>query len=127
MTRDYTQPVYDEANGLHGPTVGKEGNVAPTYFWWDSHRMETPPKPIGSIDDPGALITPWKPLEVTNPFDAETHTPIYIKQGTYKITGNLDAAINKGVELSGQEYSGSWEAVTQLLYFSTRWPRRPNR
>ena len=69
---------------------------------------------------PSALITPWKPMEVTNPFDAETHNPIYIKQGTYKITGDLDAAINKGVELSGQEYSGSWEAVTELLYFAVQ-------
>jgi hypothetical protein len=120
MTRDHTQPVYDEATGLYGPTVGKESNVEPTYFWWDSHRMVTPPWPLGSIDDPGARITPWKPLEVTMPFDTETHTPIYIKQSVYKITGNLDAAINKGVELSGQEYSGSWEAVTELLYFAVQ-------
>lgn len=120
MTRDHTQPVYDEAEGLYSPTVGKESNVVPTYFWWDSHRMVTPPWPLGSIDDPGARITPWKPLEVTMPFDTETHTPIYIKKSVYKIMGNMDAAVNKGVELSGQEYSGSWEAVTELLYFAVQ-------
>jgi hypothetical protein len=117
MTRDYTQPAYNETKGLYGPGIEKESDVVPTYFWWDSHRMETPPKPVGSIDDPGAKITPWKPLEVTVPFDAETDTPIYIKQGVYKITGDLDAAVDAGVEASGQEYSGEWEAVTELMYF----------
>jgi len=120
MTRDYTEAVYNEAKGLYGPTIGKENDVIPTYFWWDSHRMETPPKPLGSIDDPDAKITPWKPLEATVPFDAETHTPIYIKQGTYKITGDLDAAVNAGIEVSGQEYSGEWEAVTELMYFDVQ-------
>jgi hypothetical protein len=117
MTRDYTQPVYNEATGLYGPAVGLESNVVPTYFWWDSHRMETPPKPIGSLDDPGAKITPWKPLRVTVPVDAETASPVYIKQGVYQVTGDLDAAVSAGVEASGQEYSGAWEAVTERMYF----------
>ena len=120
MTRDYTQSVYNEAKGLYGPTVGKENDVVPTYFWWDGHRVETPPKPVGSIDDPGAKITPWKPLEATVPFDAETHTPIYIKQGVYKVKGDLDAAVNAGIEAAGMEYSGSWEAVTELMYFDVQ-------
>lgn len=120
MTRDYTVPVYNEATGLYGPTIGKENDVVPTYFWWDSHRMETPPKPLGSIDDPGARITPWKPMEVTVPFDADTDSPVYIKQGVYKIKGDLDAAVNAGVEASGQEYGGEWEAVTELMYFDAQ-------
>jgi hypothetical protein len=120
MTRDYTQPVYNEANGLYGPQIGKETDVVPTYLWWDYPRVATPPWPVGSIDDAGAKITPWKPMEVTVPFDAETHTPVYIKQGVYKIKGDLDAAVNMGVEVSGQEYSGSWEAVTELMYFDAQ-------
>lgn len=120
MTRDYSQPVYNEATGLYGPTVGKETNVVPTYFWWNDHQMETPPKPVGSINDEGALITPWKPLEATVPFDAETNTPIYIKQGVYSIQGDLEAAITAGVAASGQEYSGEWEAVTELMYFDVQ-------
>lgn len=120
MTRDYSQPVYNAARGLYGPSVGKESHVIPTYFWWDYPWMNTPPWPVGSIDDPGAKITPWKPMEVTVPFDAETDTPIYIKQGVYQITGDLDAAVNAGVAASGQEYSGSWEAVTELMYFDAQ-------
>jgi hypothetical protein len=116
MTRDYTQPVYNETTGLYGPKVGKEGNVTPLYFWWNGW-MKTPPEPVGSIDDPDSKITPWKPMEVTAPFDAATGTPVYIKQGTYKISGSLDAAVTKGVEVSGQEYSGSWEAHTEWMVF----------
>jgi len=117
MTRDYNQPVYNSLTGLYGPKLEKAGNVTPTYLWWANHLMETPPVPVGSIGDPGALITPWKPLEVTVPFDTVTHTPIYIKQGAYKITGDLDAAVNAGIDASGQDYSGSWEPVTELMYF----------
>jgi len=120
MTRDYTQPTYNEAKGLYGPQIGKQNDVVPTYLWWDSHRMETPPKPIGSIRDSGAKITPWKPLTVTLAYDAETHTPIYIKQGVYKIKGDLTAAVNAGVEASGQEYSGEWEGETELMYFDVQ-------
>ena len=117
MTRDYTQPVYNAKTGLYGPKLGKATNLVPTYFWWNNHLMETPPKPVGSAGDPDAKITPWKSLEVTVPFDVATHTPIYIKQGTYKIKGDLNAAVDAGVGASGQEYSGSWEAVTELMYF----------
>ncbi len=120
MTRDYTQPVLNEERGLYGPKIGKEGNLVPTYMWWDHPRMETPPKPVGSIDDAGAKITPWKPMEVTVPFDAGTHTPIYIKQGAYQIKGDLEAGIMAGLEASGQEYSGSWEPVTELMYFDAQ-------
>ena len=54
------------------------------------------------------------------PFDSETLTPIYIKKSMYKIVGDVDAAVSKGVELTGQAYSGSWEAVTELLYFAVQ-------
>jgi hypothetical protein len=120
MTRDYTGPVYNEAKGLYGPAVSKESNVIPTYFWWDYPRVATPPWPVGSIDDTNAKITPWKPLEVTVPFDAETETPIYIKQGVYQIQGDLTAAVEAGVAASGQEYSGEWVAVTELMYFDAQ-------
>jgi hypothetical protein len=120
MTRDYTQPVLNEARGLYGPKIEKQANLVPTYLWWDYPLVETPPKPVGSIDDAGAKITPWKPMEVTVPFDAATHTPIYIKQGAYQIKGSLEAGINMGLEASGQEYSGSWEAVTELMYFDAQ-------
>ncbi|MBN1315774.1 MAG: hypothetical protein JXA42_09910 [Anaerolineales bacterium] len=117
MTRDYTQPVLNETTGLYGPAVGKASNVIPSYFWWADHQMETPPKPIGTIDDENARITPWKPLTVTVPFDAQSNEPMYIKQGVYQVKGDLGTAVLAGVEASGQEYSGSWEGVAELMYF----------
>jgi hypothetical protein len=119
MTRDYSQPVYNEATGLYGPKVGKQSDVVPLYYWWNGW-VKTPPEPVGSVDDPESMITPWKPLEVTAPFDAETHDPIYIKQGVYKIKGSLDAAVEAGVAASGQEYSGSWEAHTEWMVFDVQ-------
>jgi hypothetical protein len=119
MTRDYSQPVLNESNGLYGPKVGKAGNVVPDYFWWNGWT-KTPPAPVGSIDDAEAKITPWKPMSVTAPFDAETKEPIYIKQGVYKIKGSLDAAVAKGVEASGQDYSGAWEAHTESMWFDVQ-------
>ena len=53
MTRDYTRPTLDEATGLYGPQVGMESDVVPTYLWWQGRQMESPSRPVGSIDDPG--------------------------------------------------------------------------
>jgi hypothetical protein len=120
MTRDYTAPVYNEVEGLYGPTDGTQNDVVPTYFWWNGHWMETSSKPLGSLADAGARITPWKPMEVTVPFDAETDTPIYIDQSVYQAKGDLDAAVLAGIEASGQEYSGEWKAVTVSIYFDAQ-------
>lgn len=117
MALDYTQPVLNETTGLFGPAVGKAGSVIPAYFWWTDRQMETPFKPAGSIDDENAKITPWKPLTVTVPIDARSSEPVYIKQAVYQVEGDLDAAVMAGVEASGQEYSGSWEPLTELMYF----------
>ena len=119
MTRDYSQPVLNESTGLYGPKIGKAGNVAPDYFWWNGWT-ETPPAPVGSIEDADAKITPWKPMSVTAPFDAETKEPVYIKQGVYQIKGDLDAAVSAGLEASGQEYSGAWEAHTESMWFDVQ-------
>lgn len=114
VSRDHTEPVYNEATGLYGPKIGQEGNGTPLYYWWNGY-METPPFPVGAIDDPASRIYPWSPLEVTVPLDAETHTPLYIQQGTYQVQGSLEAAIARGVEDAGQPYSGSWEPVTEWM------------
>jgi hypothetical protein len=119
MTRDYSQPVYNETTGLYGPKVEKQGNVAPVYRWWN-YWTKTPPEPVGSIDDPTAKITPWKPLTVTAPFDAATGEPVYIKQGVYKIKGSLDAAVAAGVEASGQDYSGAYENHSEWMMFDAQ-------
>ncbi len=118
MTRDYSQPILDEETGLYGPQVSIESDMIPAYLWQQEHQMESPSRPVGSIDDPDARITPWKPLEITAPHDAETGMPVALKQDVYKVTGDLDAAVAAGIEALGQDAgsSGEWEAVIELLY-----------
>jgi hypothetical protein len=116
LARDYTAPVYDESDGLYSPTEITQSDVMPTYLWWKNHRMDSESRPLGSIDDPGARITPWKLMEVTVPVDAFTGTPINIDRSVYQIQGDLDAAILAGVEASGQEYYSEWEAVATVKY-----------
>jgi hypothetical protein len=120
MTRDYSAPAFNEATGLYDPTDVTQNDVVPTYFWWNGHWMENSPKPLGSLADPGARITPWKPMEVTVPFDTETDTPIHIDQSVYQIKGDLDAAVLAGIEASGQKYSGEWKAVTVSIYLDAQ-------
>ena len=119
--RDYTQPVIDEATGLYGPTHGCRERRGAHLSLVGHPSVETPPCPCGSIRRPErqdhALETSGRSL---SPMDAANDNPIYIKQGVYQITGDLDAAVNAGVELSGQEYSGEWEAVTELMYFDAQ-------
>ena len=61
--RGHVVAIYSHSMAI---TVGR--SAAEANACWSKHQMETPPKPIGSIDDPDARITPWKPMEVTVPF-----------------------------------------------------------
>ncbi len=116
LSRDYTESVYNEAKGLYGPTHEMGSNLIPEYLWWNGY-VEMTPWPAGSIADETARITPWKIVSVTVPMDAATEEPVYIKQGVYKVTGDLDKAVEAGVKASGQEYSGEWEPVTEVMAF----------
>jgi hypothetical protein len=117
VTRDYGQPTLNEATGLYEPELTVENDVTPVYLWWTDHQMEIPSKPVGSIDDADAKITPWKPVTVTVPVDTDTGSPLPIKKDVYAIQGDLDAAVTAGVEAAGAEYSGAWEAAGQTVYF----------
>jgi hypothetical protein len=117
ITRDFSQPTLDEVTGLYEPQFTVENDVTPVYFWWTDHQMEMPSKPVGSIDDADARITPWKPVEVTIPVDAETESPLPIKEDVYSVQGNLEAAVTAGVEAAGIETSGAPETAAQTVYF----------
>ncbi len=115
--KDWTGTPVLKPNGLYAPPGRMANNVVPTYAWWNG-QVRVPPGPIGSIDDPNARIYPWKAFEVVAPRDAESKEPLWIKIGVFLKTGNLDMAIQKGVEASGQSYSGTWEPFTEDLLFS---------
>jgi hypothetical protein len=124
MVRDWTQSVLVTTTGLYDPLVTKAGNLIPTYLWWKYPYMKTPPAPVGAITDTDARITPWKPMTVIAPFDAQTHTPLYIKAGVYSRTGDLTAAVNAGVP-SQPPYSGSWEPHAEPMFFDAIHQVRP--
>ena len=103
--------------GLYGPYNQRQNNVIPVYKWWN-RMLDAPPGPLGDINDANAKIMPWKEWLVTAPRDAASKVPIPIKAGTFSITGNITAAVNKGVQDSAFPYSGQWEPFSETVYFS---------
>lgn len=121
LTRDYTEPVYDEAEGLYGPAQDVRSDVMPTYLWWNNDtQASSSVTALGPLSDPGARVTPWKQMEVTVPYDVETNTPIHIDLGVYQTTGDLEPAVLVGVEASRQEISGKWRPVTEVSYLDVQ-------
>lgn len=115
--RDWTKPVLNQQTGLYGPTNTPASNLKPEYRWWN-RWMESPPEPVGSINDPKSKITPWKRSAYTVIADEETGKPIYIKSGVYAVTGDPAAAAKKGAEDAKQAYSGKWKGVVESMVFS---------
>jgi len=115
--RDWTKPLLNEQTGLYGPTNTFISNMKPEYRWWN-RIMEVPPEPVGSLDDPKSKITPWKRTKYTVIADKATGQAVYIKAGTYAVTGNPGAAAKKGAEDAKQPYSGEWRPETESAAFS---------
>lgn len=115
--KDWTQAVLEES-GLYAPQMTLATNVMPTYRWWNGLVRNYPPEPMGSIEDEGAKLYPWKYITSVVPVDAKSKDFLPIKAGTYFITGNLDEAVANGAEMLAVDYSGTWEAETDELYFS---------
>jgi hypothetical protein len=117
VARDWTRPVLNDKTGLYGPTNTPAGNVKPEYRWWN-RMMATPPEPVGSLADPASKLTPWKKTDYTVIADAASGKPVFIKAGTYAVTGDPGAAAKKGAEDAKQEYGGQWKGVTETMVFS---------
>lgn len=117
VDQDWTDSILKDS-GLHAPAVTLANNVTPTYRWWNGQVQSYPPGPAGSIDDAMAKLTPWKYIESIVPVDAASGDFVPIKAGVFAVTGDLDAAVAKGVEDSGVAYSGDWRPATDELLFS---------
>jgi hypothetical protein len=115
--RDWTRPVVNEKTGLYGPTHTFVSNIRPVYRWWN-RMMEVPPAPVGSLNDPQSKIAPWKQIKYTVIADKATGKTIYIKAGTYAVTGDPSAAAKKGAEDGKQTYSGEWKGETEWMMLS---------
>ncbi len=117
VERDWTKPVLNKTSGLYGPTNKPATNVRPEYRWWN-RMMLVPPEPVGSKEDPGAKIFPWKRTKYTVIGDAKTDKVVFIKAGVYSVTGDVAAAAKKGAEDAKQTYSGQWKGVVETMLFS---------
>ena len=100
------------------PQPGWPTTSPPIYRWWNGQVQSYPPGPVGSIDDATAKLTPWNYVESIVPTDAASGDFLPITTGVFAVTGDLDAAVIKGVEDSGVAYSGDWQPATAELLFS---------
>ena len=115
--RDWTKPVLNEKTGLYGPTNKFATDVKPEYHWWN-RMMQAPPEPVGSIKDPDSKIYPWKRTKYTIIADASSNLTVFIKAGTYAVTGDPGAAAKQGAEDLKQNYSGQWKGVDETMVFA---------
>lgn len=106
-------------------------NLIPTYAWYrgkikrylkgekinDPARPVFISRPVGSRDDPGSKIYPFKIHKTRQPMDSK-YRYLLIPHLVKGLWDHLDweRALIKGAEGSGLPYSGSYEFVTTLEY-----------
>jgi hypothetical protein len=121
--RDFTNARKDPQTGVFNAHSRLE-EVKPVYRWFNG-RATQDMVPLGSRSDKTAKIFPFKKIELVVPADASTGELLPMKLGVYYRTGDVTAAVSKGVEESGVLYSGSWvprkvEIYIQLSHAITK-------
>jgi hypothetical protein len=91
------------------------GTKRPVYFWYDG--VSQGPVPKGSIDDPASKIQPFKKYTGVAPVDKKTGEFLWLKLDVLTQTGDIEKAIQAGVDANGRTYSGSWEPKKYDVYF----------
>jgi hypothetical protein len=117
VRRDWMKPVLSEKTGLYGPTNELGTNLRPVYRWWN-RSMAVPPEPVGSREDAGAKLYPWKRATYNVVADAATKRPVFIKAGLYAVKGDPLAAARKGAEDAKQAFSGAVAGEEEAMLFS---------
>lgn len=113
-----------------------ESNVQPEYFWYNgdvSYRYlfgdqidpdgvtELNP-PAGSIDDPNALIMPFKVHEAMQPYDPVYNyllQPQTVGEGGFWVDFDWNQALELGSEVVGLEYSGEYDFTRTDMWWPT--------
>jgi hypothetical protein len=132
VKRDWSgKAEFNEKLGRWEPEIELGGNVTPVYSWWNSKDREAylypEPlklengkfyffKPVGSIDDPGSKIYPFKYHETVVPIDKEKNIPVPVKVGVVFATGNTTLGIMKAAQQSGLKFTGDF--VTEVRYMA---------
>jgi octaheme c-type cytochrome (tetrathionate reductase family) len=109
-----------------------EANFVPTYTWYngnsdryilgdviDPEQTTLINRPLGDIDDPAALIWPFKIHQAVQIYDSVFNyllQPKTVGDGGYWTEFNWDQAARLGAEAAGLEYSGQYGWASTAMY-----------
>ncbi len=131
MHRDYSQAEVDQAKRLYEPKLTRQSAVTPAYRFFNGlssfYELGTAAVaaqngsvwmagPLGSIQDNGAKIYPFKHHTAWLPYDVAGKKIIPVKLGILFQTGNTDAAIRKGAEAMGWPLSQGYSFLDAERY-----------
>ncbi|MGQ9907340.1 MAG: tetrathionate reductase family octaheme c-type cytochrome [Candidatus Flexifilum sp.] len=130
MTRENVPGLYLQTRGEFLSTL----NYMPTYAWYNGTGMRyllgdlidplnitVLAQPLGTIDDPNAVIFPFKIHYGVQPYDTEYNIllqPTTAGEGGYWHTFDWDSALAHGAEAAGIPYSGHYDFAETAMY----WP-----
>jgi len=129
VARDWSRAVFHAEAAKYEPAIVLEGNVTPVYAWYNGSRSAliypSPVEPangtlvyvepLGSRDDPGAKIYPFKLHVARVPYSIVNKTLVPVKVGVVFATGNVTAAIEAGAEASGLVWDGEWATLVRYM------------
>ena len=119
--RDWSQPAVITDARLYEPWIQFATNVMPEYKWWNGtsafYVFGTPAVPAvngkvgmampnGHVNDPQSRIYAMKHHLGNQPVDSVTQSLLPLKASVFFQTGDVTAAIIKGLEAVGQPYNG---------------------
>lgn len=129
-TRENVPGLYLQTRGEFMVTL----DYMPTYTWYDGTGMRyllgdlidplirtRIAEPLGDIDDPGAVIFPFKVHYGVQPYDTELNIllqPTTAGEGGYWETFDWNSALANGAEAAGIPYSGNYGFTETEMY----WP-----
>lgn len=112
-----------------------EAELIPTYTWYngmsanyligdiiDPNTITVLDPPLGSIDDPNALIFPFKLHYGRQPYDKVYNIllqPQLVGKDGYWTTLDWDSALRLGTQAAGMPYSGEYGFADTLMYWPT--------
>lgn len=116
MYRDFTESEVDEIKRLYEPKITRESNVIPEYRFFNGYStfylLGAPAQvgesgkvlmagPLGSVQDAGAKISPFKHHQALQPYDLSTGAIIPLNMGIVFQTGDMPKAILSGAQKLG--------------------------
>ena len=128
--RNWSKVEFLPKAGKYEPEIDLESNVEPVYAWYNGTRQvylwpnPTTPneegeviyvKPLGSKDDPGSKLYPFKLHYAVVPYSSVEKTLVPVKVGIVFATGNVTKAVETGAKIAGMEWDGKWVTLVRYM------------